>query len=88
MCAKGAHTPLETTIAVLSVFILDEGFIIFVNWVVSQVGVLRIRTWKVHILILLRCEPHQTFPINVNSEGIEAGNYDVNSEVEFVTIQQ
>lgn len=37
MCAEGSHAPLKATVALLSILILDESFILFVDWIVGQV---------------------------------------------------
>lgn len=88
MGAESRHAPFETAVSVLSIIILNEGFILLVDRVVGQMGVLGFLASQVRVLILFRCKADQTLPVDVDSKRVVARHNDVEAEVKLVALDE
>ena len=86
--AEGRHAPFKATVAFLSILVLHERLILFVDWIVGQVGVLGLLACQVLILILLRGEAHQALSVNVDAQRVVASHHDIEPQIKFMTLDQ
>ena len=75
--AEGWHAPFKTTITLLSILVLHERLILFVDRIVGQVGELGLLARQVLILILLWGEADKALSINIDAQGVIASHHDI-----------
>jgi len=86
MPAKGAERPLVAKVILLTVFVLNEFLVLFVDGVVCEMHVLVI---LVNLgRVGLTGEPGKAFLENVNPQRLVTCYQNVNSQIELVTIDQ
>jgi len=86
--AKGGQGPLEAAVTLLSIIVLHESLVLFIDGVVGQVGEFGLLTRQVLILVLLRCEANESLSVDVNAQGVIACDHDVNAQVELVALNK
>lgn len=75
-------------IHVLDRFVENEIRVVFVYCVVSEMHILILQILRSWSSVLLGCESGQTLLIHKNPQRVNAGNQDIDSEIEFKSFYQ
>jgi hypothetical protein len=87
MLLHGIQRPLEATIIIPCILILDIIFIFLIDGIVGEVS--KNTSLVLAVAAVFLCgKPYQALPVDVDSEGVIARDHHVDPQVEFVTVKK